>query len=401
MKNFSILFLIIISHFSFGQNKVVKIENLSLKEMDNFDGYVAIDSLLKNKKYVFLGESAHSAEEFIIARHKLINYLHEKHGFNKVIFESGISDCYYGNKHKDEKDSLWLMTHSIYGIWFSKSTLLMLNDFKKDNISIGGFDFQSSSRDQASSRFILELKNIDTSLLSETFKWDKFLMNLILPEKVDSNKLRVLNDSLAICRNILNKNYNYIDSIYKNKQMKNIDDRYVSRIILNKLFFLSVCDDRKKWLAFRDSVMSSNMQWFCDSLFPNEKIIFWGANDHIAREKSTFSSNYFAGAVLPERIKSQSYYIGLYALSGEIYSWKSGKFAMGKLNKSSLEVRMDNYFKSDNDVFLDFSVASKQKDFRWLNKKTISYVWGNIPVKIVPAKNYDGMILINKLSVIH
>ncbi len=401
MKNFPFFLLIIISSFSLSQQQVVKIDNLAINDLNNFEGYLAIDSVLKNKKYVFLGESAHSAEEYITAKHKMIKYLHEKHGFNIVVFESGLSDCYYGNKHKCENDSLWLMTHSIYGIWFSKSTLLMLNDFKKDNISIGGFDFQSSSRDQASSRFILELKNIDTSLLSETFKWDKFLMNLRLPEKVDSNKLRVLNDSLAICRNILNKNYNYIDSIYKNKQMKNIDDRYVSRIILNKLFFLSVCDDRKKWLAFRDSVMSSNMQWFCDTLFPNEKIIFWGANDHIAREKSTFSSNYFAGAVLPERIKSQSYYIGLYALSGEIYSWKSGKFEMGKLNKSSLEVRTHNYFNSDNDVFLDFSEASKQKDFRWLNKKTISYVWGNIPVKIVPAKNYDGMILINKLSVIH
>lgn len=400
MKHLFTFLLISISISSFTQNSFIKIDNLAIKDLNNFEAYSEIDSLLKDKKYIFLGESAHSAEEYIIAKHKMIKYLHEKHGFNKVVFESGLSDCYYGNKHKYENDSLWLMTHSIYGIWFSKSTLLMLNDFKKDNISIGGFDFQNSSRDQASSKFILELKNIDTSLLSETFKWDKFLMNFRLPEKADSNKLRILNDSLAICRNILNKNYNYIDSIYKNKQMKNMDDQYVSRIILNKLFFLSVCDDRKKWSALRDSVMSSNMQWFCDSLYPNDKIIFWGANDHIAREKSTFG-NYYAGSVLPERIKSQSYYIGLYALSGEIFTWSSGRFTMGKLKKSSLEVRTHDYFNSDNDVFLDFTEASQRKDFRWLNKKTISYVLGNIPVKIVPAKNYDGVILINKLSVIY
>jgi hypothetical protein len=277
----------------------------------------------------------------------------------------------------------------------------MLDYFIKNEIEIGGIDFQNSSKYSASSSFFNELKGFDSLFISETFKWDSFLMNYTTTKRIESEKNLSTIDSLKLCKTILNKNYHFIDSVFTGKTNLSKEDLYLSRIMKNKLFFLSVCDKREKWMVLRDSVMGANIQWFCDSLYPNEKIIFWGANEHIAKVKSNFGKNYYAGSVVSDKIKKQSYYIGLYAFSGEIYSYNSGRYKMRKLSNKSLEGRIHHYFKSNNDVFLDFTITSKIDSFNWLNNLTKSYVWGNIPVEIIPAKNYDGIILINKINTIY
>ncbi len=59
MKNVAFFLFLFISLLGHSQSKVVKIDNLSLKDLNDFEGYQVFDSLLKDKKYVFLGESAH------------------------------------------------------------------------------------------------------------------------------------------------------------------------------------------------------------------------------------------------------------------------------------------------------------------------------------------------------
>ena len=147
--------------------------------------------------------------------------------------------------------------------------------------------------------------------------------------------------------------------------------------------------------------MSNNIKWFYDSLYPNEKIIVWGANDHIAKERSNFSTNYYAGSIFPERIKNDSYYIGFYAYSGEMYNYSEGNFKIVTPHKKSLEGRLHTYFDNNNDVFIDLSTILNSKTLKWVNKETMAYVWGRVPVFIVPKKYYDGIILINNLSIKH
>lgn len=48
--------------------------------------------ILKDKQYVFLGESSHGISEYSQSKVRLIKYLHEELGFDVVLFEGNIGE---------------------------------------------------------------------------------------------------------------------------------------------------------------------------------------------------------------------------------------------------------------------------------------------------------------------
>lgn len=398
MKYFLILLLFGLNYAFFSQ-EIKKIDDLKINDIENYSDYSVFDSLILNKRLIFLGESGHSGHEYNYAKYKIIKYLHENHNFNVVIFESGMADCFHGNNLKNQNDSLWLLKHSIYTIWSSTPTLMLMDYMISNNLKIGGFDYQNSSMGSTNSEFLKMIKTLDSSLINETYQNDVIFSNYIATTVFDENLSPSKLDSIKTLSKLLISNYTKLNNIITNQNDTSL--AYYSKIISNKLFLLNNFENRKKLSALRDSVMSNNIKWYYDSLYPNEKIIVWGANDHIAKERSNFSANYYAGSILPERIKMDSYYIGFYAYSGEMYNYSAGNFKIVTPHKKSLEGRLHTYFDNNNDVFLDVSTISNSKKLKWVNKKTLSFVWGRVPVYIVPKKYYDGIILINNLSIKH
>lgn len=395
MKLFLFVILLNLTSVLFSQ-EIKKINDLKICDMNDYTEYSVFDSVIADKRMVFLGESGHSGQEYNQSKFKIIKYLHEKHGFNTIIFESGISDCFYANINKGNNDSLWLMLHSVYPIWWSEPTLNLMDYILKSNMNIGGFDYKSSSK--INSEFIKMIQIDDTLLVNETYQNDiifsKYIDNTILNSETEQSKL----DSIQTLSRLLISNYEKIKLILSMKEIDKLND-YLIKNINNKLFLLSNYENQQYLINSRDSIMSDNIKWFYDSLYPKDKIIVWAANDHISKVKSNFKDYYYAGSVLPDRIKQNSYFIGFYAFSGEMYSGTSGTFNILKPRKRSLEYRVSSYFHNHKDNFIDFSTASNIKKIKWIKRKTTSYVWGRIPVMIVPIEFYDGVVLINKLSI--
>jgi erythromycin esterase len=390
-----ILFIILILSLDFvaiSQNYGV------INDLDDVSEFKKLDSLIKGKKYIFLGENNHYVHEYSQIKYTLIKYLHEKHNFNVILFESGMADCYYGNSLKYKNDSTWLTRHSIYPVWWSEPTISLMNYVKQNNLNIGGVDYQPSS--SYGSGFLKLLKNVDTSLINETYYNDSLFSNFTTFHRVDSNLDQTVYDSIKKIANTLTKNYTLLNEIIAEKSKVDSTLLYYKKVISNRLFLLNNFENTKKMYPLRDSVMADNIVWFCDSLYPNEKIIIWGANDHIAKARSNFG-NYYAGAVLPDRIKKESYYVGLYGFSGELYNYQDGKYTLEKPNKKSLEGRLHTFFGEGNSGWIDFNSMKSKKSFKWLNKTVWSYALGKYPVKIIPVKFYDGIIFINKLSINH
>ena len=368
--------------------------NLNTQDINNYENYSYLDSCVKNSRIIFLGESSHTTKEYSQIKYKLIKYLHEHNNFNIILFESGISDCYYANTIKSKKDSTWILTHSIYPIWWSKTTSSLMNYIKKANLTYAGFDYQSINNSRPEFSFIEELTDMD--VIKKLFMLDS-LFKSFEAKKID-NYTSINNGGKA-----LDKLQEYLKTSYKELLLeidskKNIindfQSKYLKRIVLNNLFLIKNYGNSNLLFQKRDSVMASNLTWFCDSLFRTDKIIVWAANDHIAKHRSTIFSHLYASSILPERIKQQSYSIGLYAYSGEMYAYPSN-FQIKKPTNKSLEGRI-NKIDRKNDVFIDFKRNSAQ--FNWINKKITSYNWGKLNEKIIPIEYYDGVILINKVS---
>lgn len=52
-----------------------------------------LDRFLEGKQIVLLGENSHWVSEYYTNKIKLVQYLHEKHGFRVLVLESGLVEA--------------------------------------------------------------------------------------------------------------------------------------------------------------------------------------------------------------------------------------------------------------------------------------------------------------------
>ncbi len=102
--------------------------------------------LLTDKKYILLGEQAHSEGSVFSEKIRMIRFLHEQMGFNIIAFESGLFDCYKAYLDATKENSIGPMQESVYGIWSDARELTALFDYILETnqtsqpLRLAGFD---------------------------------------------------------------------------------------------------------------------------------------------------------------------------------------------------------------------------------------------------------------------
>ena len=105
-------------------------------------------SPLENSKIVLLGEQTHFDGAVFDKKVKIIKQLHEKFGFNIIIFESGMYDNYKAQQlYQTKKEGISIYDQSIFSMWTETSAFKELLDYILQNpeMKILGFDNQESS----------------------------------------------------------------------------------------------------------------------------------------------------------------------------------------------------------------------------------------------------------------
>jgi erythromycin esterase len=163
--------------------------------------------------------------------------------------------------------------------------------------------------------------------------------------------------------------------------------------------------------------MASNLEWIIKKLYPNQKVIVWAHNEHIAKAGSkTFS----VVGKAPQKqfedmgemvrndlkdIKDKSYYIGFYLNQGTAADIAGfAPYKVGPMPKGTLE----NLFVQSglNNAFIDMSCEKKQTPQNsWMFNKTLVSEDGMTSSRIIPAsvslvpnEQYDGIVFINKVN---
>ncbi|MEM6721232.1 MAG: hypothetical protein AAF611_18020 [Bacteroidota bacterium] len=96
---------------------------------------------VKNKRIVLLGELNHGSKEIFLSRNDLIKSLHEKLGFDVILFESGIGELIETNSQKKNLPPN-KMTYGFFGGWRTSEFVDLMDYVKSRNMSISGFDVQ-------------------------------------------------------------------------------------------------------------------------------------------------------------------------------------------------------------------------------------------------------------------
>ena len=419
------IFLIILSTFFynlvFSQNPIV---GKSFVITDKND-YSFLENILENKKIVLLGEQSHGDGATFDEKVEIVKYLHEKLGYNTIVFESGFYDHYKAFKqYSENKSNISIFNEAVFGIWSDTKAFQNLMSYiddrakQNDHIKILGFDCQEGSLFK--NHYVNDLLklfenrniNLPESLITSIEK--SFISRDL--ENVASNK----KDSLDLF-----KNFDLVIDSFNKIEKLSFDEKMMKQVFASNIADVSfdILQLQKQKIAVqnpRDEQMAKNLI-FLSETYPNEKMICWGATYHFSENinqieytneteeyfnqqanneiKATGYSDYKSGdssklleggipmaQLLKKHFGNQVYSIAFSSYEGQYGIVEDRPFPILKPPLNSIEQQL-------------FDKANPKTFFEFIRNDNNSYycsALGNIPLKAKWSFIFDGLLFIKK-----
>ena len=387
---------------------IIRIENL-----DSLAKVTQLKKTLANARIVLLGEQGHGDGATFDAKVKLIQFLHQELGFNIVAFESGLySNFKAGQLDRTLKPPTSFYYESVFDIWSDTKQFKTLleyvkeTEFRNNPIGILGFDLQEGSL----------FKDYFFEDLKETFEANNINLNdsiiQILEETffggvdyISTNEVDSMKFYSAI--RVIENGFNQLAKDHNSRILYQAFKSYLAGIN----WAVDIHKNRHhKVQNPRDLQMAKNLI-FLSELYPDKKIIGWGASYHFANQIDKYqntdltrqyilemgtenegfdldSALYGAkpmGQTLKEKFKDELYSIAFSSHSGTygVVGNKVNTIALppkgsieNKINKSGYKY-----------AFIDYSQKNSGSFY--------SSVLGNLPILAPWQEIFDGLIFIN------
>ncbi len=395
MKKITIVFLLLISNLlnaqTFTEITDSEFKNASFESLD----YLKED--LKNVKLIGLGEALHNMGGTNTAKLKLVKFLHEKCGFNVFAVESPMYNLLKVNEQlKNGTATKDTIARNISGVW---STTEMEELFEyivetqntENPLEYVGFDesFFASKKNQNLPKeyadFISKLENKTNKKIQLDSTFYKAINTTA--NKSYSFSKRAPQDTLLMFNKFKEINNLLTEFDYKK-------DKYFHFWKLNTDNLQSVY--RKNYIkSNRDKQMALNTIFLAENMFPNKKIILWGATTHLLanpneinsyKDSNKFNKNKM-GVYLKKHFKEKYYLIAFTPMQGK--SGFKGYLGLGKVKvrskKGSIEYYINEKYKT-NFAFVPLNKEKVRKEIE-NNKLTKSnIIWLN-------GGKYNGEIM--------
>jgi len=340
-----------------------------------------LDTLLKNKRIVMLGENTHGASEYPLLKNWIIQYLHNKLGYNVLTWESNLLDGYAVESTKKQLTPAQMANNCLHFAYKSTQILPVLEYVKNSDLILTGMDSQPTVYSDATAK-VLQNHPCFEKLGSEIYYIDSLAQTPSKYAWKDQNRKELAVKYQAILDNINNTDCPSPDiEIIK----RGLSDRINDMINRNK---------------GRDERMANNLMWLLYHKYPNEKFIIYAHNAHIDRQnhKNSYANTKSMAEYLPDSVIAKSYCIGIFGFEGQ------ARYNLGKNPiydfKPHPKLSLENYLKQSgyNITFLDLENQSKSESNTFLFEEINTMYWGNIKDPKIVSDHYDGVILVNEIT---
>lgn len=387
----------------------------------NFDDLDKLKTLLQDKRIVYLGESTHSTAEFSLAKTRLIQYLHQELGYSRVAFESALSDAAMAQGRMNSRTPQDTLSQALNGVYITEEVLQLFEYIKSTQgsstpLRLTGFDMKMDVILEPNATWIqgqaLREKLIKAE--QDIKEWMIGKRDLASFQKAKPELIALyqrLNEELPKYKDFMQKDYPNEPQIYQlikraiEVRLKALNEYYEQYIdYLQKVLSGSIGIDTA-FLQWRDKQMADNLVWLATEVYPNEKLIVWAHNTHIGKAthelyEGEVGQLKYVGELMPKELQAQSYVIGLYMASGEIFDWfNNGIHKVLPLLPGSIEDILSSSGKPY--TFMDIRYSPPVVGNEWMSRPTKSYEEGRAEHLLVPKNNYDGLILIDKVQIPH
>lgn len=409
MKSAILIFifsLIIVQPKSLAQNlterQLQKIEglahNVDVDENYRNGSWEAVLDVMTDKNIVLLGEMNHGSKEIFETRNELIKELHQKLGFDVILFESGIGEV--GTMEIQQKPfTIEQMTFGFFGGWRTSEFKDLMGYVKENRLFINGFDVQKTGNafnalleEKASS------KSIDSVFyynLEQRFDYQKSLLT----------KRNAIYDSiLHSTQELINEYQVFFNLLNKDPQENDTNTcLLIKRTIENRITYLSYFlefvrtkDWNKRWKD-RDEMMASNVEWLIENFYKDKKIIIVAHNFHIARHNE---KEKVMGEFLIKKYNSQMYVLGVFAGSGSYADNSGTEKQMQPIVSEAMDIKKIILSLPGKVNFINIDEAKSIENEILFNEIIVNDTFIDLAGsnKLNLSKHFDGLLLIDKIS---
>ncbi|MEO7936172.1 MAG: erythromycin esterase family protein [Dokdonella sp.] len=383
----------------------------------DFSDLEFLSGQLEGKRIVQLGESSHGAAEFSAIKVRIIKYLHERLGYNVIAFESSLAGCHIEDLSLDQRPP---QSHVGIGCVFTVWNTADLNELARyvystrqtaTPLRLAGFDIQTSSgRDSTESmlgwisplldRVSSNLTNVAREAITTTVS-DLQLMRTCI--SAHQSSCRPFDDLSSAHYQRLAQITAQLRALVDATPLASADREEVvfAWLAINSLsdrlrYLRQFIDDANAYAALRDPMMAENITRLAELAYPNEKIIVWAHNAHIANTFRDPESNPSMGTYLHTRWGDQLATIGIFMLRGasmdtDLRTPITVKSPLsGSLEAYAYSLRLGALYLPVPLI----NVAGSGDD--WLHRPIRYYHWGAYERTGIMAGSFDGLIVIDR-----
>lgn len=385
----------------------VSIQNIN-PDSTNYGDLDAIGKAIGDSRIVMIGEQDHGDATTLLAKTRLVKFLHEKKGFDVLAFESDFFGLNYGwdRLQKNEDSIKKFIQGNIFGVWtgcFACKDLLFQyipNTFKTESpLILTGFDMQMF--------LVYSYQN-----LLQKFDSILFAYQLPITKRADyTDSIRPLLYSIYNTQTPGAKEKYDTRNLILTQILEQLKERIPqtdfwlkiaeSFVALNSYYKVFNVDFIKRG-NIRDEQMAKNLNWLCKYKFPGKKIIVWAANEHVSKYADTLNpvkqmrtmGSFFTGDAI---FSKTTYVLGFTSYEGETGRVFSKETSIPKPKPNGFETWINKDFQY---AFVDFKPYMSQMAVR-PEEFYLKALGHNTAFKKDWTKVFDGIFFIREMSACH
>jgi len=351
----------------------------------------------KKKKLIGIAKNTHGSKEIFQWRNDLIRYLHQKEGFNTVLFESGFGELLPGQE-KDSSLSPLQMIRGLFGGWRTPEFKDLMAYIKSEKMDCAGFDVQRSGGGfRELLKAFCQEHGVDPFLYQNLEARYGSILGQLNNRKSVYDSVQPIAATLVQDYQILSNRLSDLNKTSSNRFML-LRQTLQNRVVyLNYMLqFVKDKDWHQRW-ARRDSMMAENLIFLRHHIYPTQKIIVIAHNYHISRINEQEQS---MGEILNRLCPKDLYVLGMYAGAGS-YADNSGKtVAMQVPDSTRPDIKHLIGAMKGYAGFIPLPTKARPGN-QWLFNPFVvndSFIDLNGTNQLILPKHFDGLLLLKHVS---
>ena len=267
---------------------------------DDFSDLEPIANAIGDASVVQLGEPSHGAGTAFAAKVRLIKFLHQRLGFDVLIWESGLYDLALAQAGmRGSDDALTAARRGIFSLWTEAAEARPAFDYVKASqatthpIDMAGFDMQITANGSAE-RYGPELREFVAGL------WAPALREQALRLTTDATNARSqlfstgfaarsdlavlvsasrgLHDLIRVKRSNFEQAWGPMQTSFMDRTIENMRADAMQRF--EAAHSLPTTAERENR---RDALNAENLRWLIESRYSGRKVVVWAHNVHVMK----------------------------------------------------------------------------------------------------------------------